>query len=135
MDKDEREIRDLVATWMSATKAGDLETVLGLMAEDVVFLLPGQPPMIGKEAFAAAARAAADQKPPRIDGTSEIQEIRVSGEWAFLWQKLSVIVEPAGDARPITRTGHTFSIFTKEDGRWVLARDANLLSPVRVPGE
>lgn len=55
MSSDEQEIRNLVATWMAATKAGDIERVLSLMAEDVVFLLPGQPPMIGKSAFAAAA--------------------------------------------------------------------------------
>lgn len=35
MKSDEQEIRDLIATWMKATKAGDTDTVLGLMAEDV----------------------------------------------------------------------------------------------------
>jgi uncharacterized protein (TIGR02246 family) len=48
MQSDEQEIRQLVATWMAATKAGDIDTVLPLMTEDVVFLLPGRPPMIGK---------------------------------------------------------------------------------------
>ena len=51
---DEQEIRHLVAMWMAATKAGDVETVLSLMAEDVVFLRPGHRPMIGKAAFAVA---------------------------------------------------------------------------------
>jgi uncharacterized protein (TIGR02246 family) len=37
MEKDEQEIRKLVETWMSATKAGDVETVLGLMTDDVSF--------------------------------------------------------------------------------------------------
>jgi uncharacterized protein (TIGR02246 family) len=37
MQTDEHEIRQLVATWIAATKAGDIETVLSLMAEDVVF--------------------------------------------------------------------------------------------------
>jgi ketosteroid isomerase-like protein len=44
MSSDDQEIRNLVATWMAATKAGDIEKVLSLMAEDVVFLLPRQPP-------------------------------------------------------------------------------------------
>jgi uncharacterized protein (TIGR02246 family) len=56
MKSDEREIRQLVATWMTATKAGDIDAVLKLMTEDVVFLVAGQPPMIGKAAFAAAAK-------------------------------------------------------------------------------
>ena len=64
MQSDEQEIRHLVATWMAATKAGDIETVSSLMADDVVFLRPGHPPMIGKAAFAAAAGAQSDQGPP-----------------------------------------------------------------------
>jgi ketosteroid isomerase-like protein len=41
MDTDELEIRKVVATGMTATKAGDIETVSTLMADDVVFL-PGE---------------------------------------------------------------------------------------------
>jgi len=56
MQNDEQDIRQLVSTWMEATKAGDIETVLSLMTEDVVFLVPGKPVM-RKADFAAAARA------------------------------------------------------------------------------
>jgi len=134
MGADEREIRQVVATWMTATKAGDIETVLTLMADDVVFLIAGQPPMIGKAAFAAAARAQSGQAAPRFDGTSDIQEVKVLGDWAFIWTKLTVVVTPPGGAPPMTRAGHTLSIFSKQNGRWVLARDANMLAPVD-PGE
>lgn len=135
MQSDEQEIRQLVTTWMTATKAGDVETVLSLMADDVVFLLPGRPPMIGKSAFAAAARAQSNQQAPQFDGTSEIQEIKVFGEWAFMWTKLSVVITPAGGAPSMTRAGHTLSILKKQNGKWVLARDANMLSPVSQSGE
>ncbi|MGH7230475.1 MAG: YybH family protein [Nitrospiraceae bacterium] len=134
MQSDELEIRQLVATWMTATKAGDIETVLSLMAEDVVFLLPGQQPMVGKSAFAAAAVAQSDQEPPQFDGTSEIQEIKVLGEWAFMWTKLSVVVTPPGGAPSMARAGHTLSILKKQNGKWVLARDANMLSPLSKSG-
>ena len=130
MESDEREIRQLVATWIAATKAGDLETVLNLMADDVVFLMPGRPPMVGKSAFAVAAGAQSDQERPQFDGTSEIQEIKVVGEWAFMWAKLSVMVSPPDGAASIARVGHTLSILNKQNGKWVLARDANMLSPV-----
>jgi uncharacterized protein (TIGR02246 family) len=100
------------------------------MAEDVVFLLPGQPPMIGKSAFAAAAQAQPNQPLPRFDGTSEIQEIKVLGDWAFMWTQLSVVVTPPGGAPPFTRAGNTLSILKKQDGKWLLARDANMLAPV-----
>jgi uncharacterized protein (TIGR02246 family) len=127
MQNDEREIRELVATWMSATRAGDLQTVLGLMADDVVFLIAGQPPMIGKDAYAAAARPQANQPTPKFDGRSEIQEVKVLGDWAFMWSKLTVIVTPPGGAQPMTRAGHTLTIFNKQRGKWLLARDANML--------
>ena len=129
MQDDEQEIRDLVSTWMTATKAGDTETVLSLMSDDVVFLIPGRPPM-RKADFAAASQAQAGQAAPKIDGTSEIQEIKILGDWAFLWTKLTVVVTPPGGAPPVTRAGHTLSILKKQNGKWLLARDANLLAPV-----
>ena len=134
MQNDEREIRQLVATWMTATKAGDIETVLSLMAEDVVFLLPGRPPMIGKSAFAVAAGLQSDRERPQFDGTSEIQEIKVIGEWAFMWAKLSVVVTPPGGGPSMARAGHTLSILKKQNGKWLLTRDANMLSPVSKSG-
>ena len=36
MRNDEEHIRELVATWMAATKSGDVDTVLNLIADDVV---------------------------------------------------------------------------------------------------
>jgi uncharacterized protein (TIGR02246 family) len=131
MTADEQQIRQLVTTWMTATKSGDIETVLSLMTEDVVFLVPGRPPMIGKSAFAEASQAQGSQGAPQFEGTSEIQEIQVMGDWAYMWTKLRVVVTPAGGAPPIVRAGQTLSVFRKVDGKWLLARDANLLAPVQ----
>ena len=39
MNEDERAIRELVDTWMTASKAGDTETVLYLMTDDVEALI------------------------------------------------------------------------------------------------
>lgn len=132
MQSDEQKIRQLVSTWMAASKAGDVETVLSLMADDVIFLTPGQEVM-GKADFAAAARAQSGQGgegAPRFDGKSEIQEIKVLGDWAFMWTKLTVIVTSPGDAQSMTRAGYTLSILKKQRGEWLLARDANMLAPV-----
>ena len=112
---------------MAATKAGDIETVLSLMSDDVVFLIPGQPVM-RKAGFAAAARAQAGKDAAKFDGTSEIQEITVLGDWAFMWTRLSVTMTPPGTGQPVTRSGHTLTILRKQGGKWLLARDANLLA-------
>jgi ketosteroid isomerase-like protein len=86
--------------------------------------------MIGKSAFAAAAKLPSGQEPPQFNGMSEIQEIKVLGEWAFMWTKLSVVVTRPAGAPLMTLAGHTLSIPKKQNGKWVLARDANTLSPV-----
>lgn len=129
MHKDEQEIRDLVSTWMSASQAGDTGTVLSLMTEDAVFLAPGRPPM-HKADFAAAARAQAGPDAPQFDGSVEIQEIQVLGDWAFMWNKLTIVVTPPRGGPSTKRAGHTLTILKKNDGRWRLARDANMLVPV-----
>jgi uncharacterized protein (TIGR02246 family) len=129
MHSDEQEIRQLVSTWMTASKAGDVETVLSLIADDAVFLLPGQAVM-RKADFAVAARAQSGQNAPQFNGSSEIQEIKILGDWAFMWSKLTVIVTQPGGVQSTTRAGHTLSILKKQNGKWVLARDANMLAPV-----
>ena len=129
MSPDEQEIRRLVATWMAASRAGDVATVLSLMTDDVVFLVAGQPP-IDKAAFAASMAAQAKPGAPAFEGANEIQEIQVAGDWAFLRTKLTVTVTPPGGAPPKRRAGHTLTVLKKETGRWLLARDANLLVPV-----
>jgi uncharacterized protein (TIGR02246 family) len=123
---DEREIRELVEKWMSATKVGDKETVLSLMAEDAVFLVAGKPPF-GKDKFREKSRQLADSG-IQFDGKSEILELKVLGDWAFMISKLFVITNKPGQP-PEKRSGNTLTIFNKQNGNWVLARDANLLTP------
>ena len=127
MQNDEQEIRDLVATWLEASRAGDTEKVLTLMSDDVVFLTCGQPPMVGKAAFAASQAALSKFT---IDATSEIQEIKVLGDWAYVWTHLSIAVTPKNGGDSIKRAGNTLSILQKQKGAWVIIRDANMLASV-----
>ena len=131
MPTEEQQIRDLVATWHAATKAGDVDSVLGLMTDDVVFLVPGRAPM-RKQEFAALSRVPAGGTPPKIESGSEIQEIQISGDLAFMWTKLSVAVTPPG-GETMQRPGHTLTVLRRVNGRWLLARDANMLTAVARP--
>src|SRR5205814_6343236 len=118
---------ELIGEWMRATAAGDLSKMLSLMAEDVVFLLPGQSPMRGREAFAASFQMARPNN--RIEGKSDIQEIQISGDLAYCWNHLTVTMTPLQGGPARRRVGYTLSMLRKKpDGAWVLARDANLLS-------
>jgi len=123
---DEQQIRDLINTWHRATAAGDLDTILELMAEGVVFLIPGVPPMRGRDGFAAGFRKAIQQF--RIESHSAVQEIHISGEWAYCWNLLHVTMIPLLGGNQIGRSGNTLTVLRKNaTGKWVVFRDANML--------
>jgi uncharacterized protein (TIGR02246 family) len=125
MNEDERAIRELVDVWLAATKAGDLQSVLDLMSEDAIFLAPGGEPF-GKEAFARAFQGMAGV---RLDGRSQIQELQVLGDWAYLRNFIEMTVRPPDATAPVRRAGHSLTILRKgSDGRWRLSRDANLMA-------
>lgn len=128
MTDDERAIRELIEDWMAASRAGDTAKVLSLMTDDVVFMVPGMEPF-GKAEFAAASAAQAGM---RIDGTAEIVELQVLGDWAFVRNHLDISVTPPGaesTRQPVHRAGYTLTLLRRDaDGRWRLARDANLLA-------
>ena len=124
MQDDEKAIRSLVDTWLAATRSGDLATVLSLMSDDVIFMVPGQQPF-GKEVFAANSKS---MKGVRIEATSDIKEIKVLGEWAWMRNYLKVTVTPPNEKTTV-RSGYSLTILRKNrDGKWLLCRDANLVS-------
>ena len=127
MHGDEQAIRQLIATWLDASMAGDTETVLGLMTEDVVFLQPGQTPMRGRTGFATAQSGLGKM---RIKASSDIQEIRVFGGWAYCWNKMSVTISPEDGGDSVVRAGNVLSILRKQAGAWQIFRDANMLTVV-----
>ena len=122
----EAQIRALVQRWLDASRSGDTAAVLALMTDDVQFLVPGRAPF-GREEFAQAARAQ-EREGLHIDGRSEVLELRVLGDWAYMVSRLQVaITPPQGEA--MRREGHTLTLFRREPAGWRLARDANLLGP------
>jgi uncharacterized protein (TIGR02246 family) len=126
MSTDEQAIRNLVATWHRATAAGDVDTILGLMAEDVVFLVAGRPPMKGRSAFEKGLRGLL--KSHRVESSGDVQEVLVAGDLACCWTLLKVRAIPLSGGSADERSGSTLSILRKQaNGSWVLVRDANLL--------
>jgi uncharacterized protein (TIGR02246 family) len=124
MTDDERAIRELVDTWMAASKGGDTETVLGLMTDDVLFMTPGKEPF-GKDEFRANSESL---KGAEMDGRAEVREIEVHGDWAWIRNHIDIAMTPPGGERT-QRSGYTLTILKKgDDGRWRLSRDANLVT-------
>jgi uncharacterized protein (TIGR02246 family) len=124
MSGDEQAIREVVDSWMEATKAGDVATVLDLMTDDVMFLTPGREPF-GKDEFRAQAQGLSGVT---IDGRSDIREVEVVGDRAWIRNRIEMSMTPRG-GETRRRSGYTLTILKKgDDGRWRLFRDANLVT-------
>ena len=77
MSGDERAIRELIRTWIAASRDNDLDTVLGLMSDDMIFMVPGR--SFGKAEFRAASEG---MKGMDFEAVSEVLEVQIVGNHA-----------------------------------------------------
>jgi uncharacterized protein (TIGR02246 family) len=122
---DERQIRKLIEAWIAASNARNLPALMDMMTDDVVFMTPGRAPF-GKAEFAADSQR---MKSVTIDARAEVQEIEVFGPRAYIRNHIQIELTSPGQALR-RMSGYAMSILRKEaDGRWRIARDANLVVP------
>jgi uncharacterized protein (TIGR02246 family) len=128
MGPDEQAIRQLEATWIAAVNAGDADTLLSLMADDVVFLNPGQEPF-GRDGFAPNFLAAHERAV--VHCVSELDEVVVVGDVAFSRSRDSVSLAPRDGSARLRFAGHRLTIYRRQpDGRWLLGHNAHTLTAV-----
>jgi uncharacterized protein (TIGR02246 family) len=125
--KDEQAIHELVEAWWTASRTHDVESLMGLMADDVVFMVAGREPF-GKREFAETVR---NMKDVRIEGGTRILELEVLDERAWMRAHITVMMSfPSGQRDE--RSGYVLSLLRKEaNGNWVVFREANLLPEMR----
>lgn len=126
MTTDEQGIRSVIDTWVRASASADVHTMLSLLSDDMVFIVPGQPPF-GKKEFKAAWDG--PMKGAKVLADADVEEVLISGDFACSRTHLAVsIATPDGNTS--RAKGYTMTLFRKQsDGRWRFARDANLLTP------
>ena len=125
--KDKQAIREMVHRWLEASKQGDSNTLLRLLADDVIFITPDREPF-GKEAFASGGD---EMKNMKMEADIDIKEIEVAGDWAWMRSFLKVSFTPAGGTAT-KHSGHILTILQKQpDDQWVIKRDANFVRPAR----
>ena len=128
MGPDEQKIHAVHSAWIDAVNAGDLDRLLALTTDDVVFVNPGQPPF-GRDGFSVTFSAAHQRV--RIRCSSELEEVVVVGEVAYTRSRDALLVAQRAGGSATELAGHRITVYRKQpDGRWLLARDANTLSPV-----
>jgi uncharacterized protein (TIGR02246 family) len=123
---DEQQIRHVMDEWRRLTDEGDLDGLMSLLADDVIFLTPGNPP-ITKNDFATGFRDVSAKA--RIEAAQEVKEIRVSGDIAAAWSHLTVLLTPKEGGKMSEASGYVLTVFHRSSsGKWLLARDANLVA-------
>ena len=124
-EEDERQIRKLIESWIAASNARNLPALMDMMTDDVVFMTPGRAPF-GKAEFAADSQR---MKGVAIDARVEVQEIEIFGPRAYIRNHIRVELTSPGQT-PKRMSAYAMSILRKgNDGRWRIARDANLVMP------
>jgi uncharacterized protein (TIGR02246 family) len=115
-----------MAEWRRLTAEGNLDGLLSLLADDVIFLTPGNPP-ITKDDFAKGFREVSAKA--RIEAKQDVKEIRASGDIAAAWSHLTVVLTPKDSGKKSEASGYVLTVFHRSpSGKWLLARDANLVA-------
>jgi uncharacterized protein (TIGR02246 family) len=124
-ESEERQIRRLIDSWIAASNARDVPALMDMLTDDVIFMTPGRAPF-GKAEFAADVER---MKGVAIDARVEVQEIEVFGARAYIRNHIQVELTSPGQT-PKRLSGYALSVLRKDpDGRWRIARDANLVMP------
>jgi uncharacterized protein (TIGR02246 family) len=131
-EADRNAILALVDRWRLATKAKDIHAILELVADDVVFLPSSLPPIKGKDEVEKMYHAFFLQY-REIKQEAVIEEVRVAGDWAFLWGTDELRLIPESGEAEIHMRGKGLSILQRQfDGSWRFWRGINNMTR---PGE
>ncbi len=127
---DEKEIRELFDNWIKSTTEGDLELAHQCITDDALFFVPGAGQMDKKTFAQAAAGGSPEESPINFDLDSKLRELKVFGDYAYLWIESTLMMTPKNGDPASKMAGHSLSVLEKRNGRWQIFRDANTLTTV-----
>lgn len=109
--------------YTTAINSNDLDSLVGMMTEDVVFLAAHAPPTVGKAAVRSWAEDYLQAFTTHWDKQS--LEFKQAGEWAFERYSYESTDTPRAGGDPVKDTGWGLVIYHRDaDGKWRVARDA-----------
>lgn len=115
--------------YVAAINANAVETWVGTLDDDVVYLVPNQPAIVGRDAAAAWASRYLHEVTTRW--TKTVQDLQVSGDWAvaryvYTASDSVIIHDPETEGGGTANdTGWGLVVYHRaRDGEWRVARDA-----------
>lgn len=115
----EAQFTEVVLAVEEAAQAGDVDRLMEFYADDVVTILPGIPPLEGKDAVRADWEYFFDTF--TLDRESELVYVDVSGDSAVRRMEWTNTLTPKDGSDPIVDTGNCVVGFKKVDDEWKIA--------------
>jgi len=107
--------------WVEAVHHGDVDRLLDLVTDDVIFMPHNAPSIVGRTAVEQSYRAVFAGF--EVDQTLAPEEIQVGGDWAFVRGTDAIEMKPLAGGDPIVGRGRGISILRRgQDGSWKFAR-------------
>ncbi len=111
---------------IAALNARDADRVAELYTEDAVYMPPGAPAVVGREAIRSTYQTDFDrtrQRGMKVEVETSIAEIVITGDWAFLRAAYKSTLTFEDHREAIRTTGKLLGICHHDsDGRWRRAR-------------
>ena len=109
--------------YVTAINSNNLDSLLGMLTEDVVFLSAHESVMVGKAAVRPWLEGYLTSFKTHWD--KPVQEFVVSGDWAFERYSYKSTDTPLAGGAVVEDTGWGLVIYHHDaDGKWRVARDA-----------
>ena len=119
-EADVEAIRALLDDFVAAENAGDLQTIMALITEDVVTMPPEEPPVVGTDAVRTWWESTFGQVD--IQGAVSDVEIQAFGDWGFVRGIWNVTATPKSGGEPQQNDYSFILVVRRENGAWKEAR-------------
>jgi uncharacterized protein (TIGR02246 family) len=133
---DRAKVEGATAALHQALRANDLETLMSYVAEDVVFMPPGEPPVRGRDAVRTWMRAFLAQYQTSALTLAD-RDVMVGSGWAVELGTFEWRLQPAAGGSPVTDRGNYMQVWKEQpDKTWRFAREVyNSSAPPAEGGE
>jgi len=119
-NRETQSVRAVLNEAIQAFNRGDVETYMAAHTDDAIVMAPGRRPQVGKEAIRTNVEKLFQTY--NVRETRAIDEVTISGDWAFVRGWYDSAVTPKLSGSPGHDTGNYIDILRQEHGKWKYAR-------------
>jgi len=102
-----------------AFSSGNLNGFVALFTDDAVQMPNNEPIVVGKDAIRSRAKEGFANNTFKLTGT--IEDIKVSGDWAYVRGNSTIIITPKDGGADVTEEGKWIAVYQRQsDGIWKL---------------